>query len=72
MNSNLKMPTHMLNHPFYPKLNIKNSVSICLRQNRFLEGKNKKKDTNNYFKSENFNLEQISYINQCIDFLYQN
>ena len=53
---------------FYPKLNIKNSVSICLRQNRFLEGKNKKKDTNNYFKSENFNLEQISYINQCIDF----
>ena len=53
---------------FYPKLNIKNSVSICLRQNRFLEGKNKKNDPDNYFKSENFNSEQISYINQCIDF----
>ena len=53
---------------FYPKLCLKNSVSICLRQNRFLEGKNKEKKATNYFKSENFNLEQISYINKAIDF----
>ena len=54
---------------FYPKLIKKNSVSICLRQNRFLEGKNKKKNSENYLKSETFNLEQITYINKAIDFL---
>ena len=54
---------------FYPKLIQKNSVSICLRQNRFLEGKNKEKNSNNHFKSEKFNLEQITYINKAIDFL---
>ena len=54
---------------FYSKLIQKNSVSICLRQNRFLEGKNKEKNTDNYFKSENFNLEQITYINKAIDYL---
>ena len=41
-----------------------NSVSICIRQNRFSEGKIKKKN-----KSNQFTLDTIDYINRSIDYL---
>ncbi len=54
---------------FYNMINRENTVSICLRQNRFIEGKNKKLDNKNYIKSEKFKLEQIKYINKSIEYL---
>ena len=54
--------------PFYTKLNTSNSISICLRQNRFIEGLNKKNRINS-LKSEQYSKEQIEYINTSIDFI---
>ena len=45
-----------------------NSVSVCLRQNRFLEGKNKNNEFNKE-KSINFSKEQINYINKSMQYL---
>lgn len=53
--------------PFYKILNENNSVSICLRQNRFNEGKNKDNSENN-IKSNKFSDEQIEYINDSINY----
>ena len=53
---------------FFNILNNENSVSICLRQNRFIEGKNRNTEANRV-KSEKFKKEQISYINKSIDYL---
>ena len=53
---------------FFNILNNENSVSICLRQNRFIEGKNRNTEANKV-KSEKFKKEQISYINKSIDYL---
>ena len=53
---------------FFNILNNENSVSICLRQNRFIEGKNRDNKANR-LKSEKFKKEQISYINKSIDYL---
>lgn len=53
--------------PFLKYLKEKNTVSICLRQNRFLEGKNRNNKINR-IKSENFKIEQINYINKAIEF----
>ena len=53
---------------FYNELIKKNSVSICLRQNRFIEGKNLKNyDLINL--STQFRDEQIKYINKSIDYI---
>ena len=53
---------------FYNELIKKNSVSICLRQNRFIEGKNPKNyDLINL--SNQFRDEQIKYINKSIDYI---
>ena len=53
---------------FYNELIKKNSVSICLRQNRFIEGKNPKNyDLINL--STQFRDEQIKYINKSIDYI---
>ena len=54
--------------PFYAKLNNENSVSICVRQNRFSEGKGKENNSKNLTNSLNFRKEQISYINKSINF----
>jgi len=54
--------------PFYKILSENNSVSICLRQNRFSEGVNKNNHKNN-IKSKKFSDEQIEYINNSIDYL---
>ena len=52
----------------YNKINQKNTVGICLRQNRFNEGKNKT-NKENFNKSKKFVSEQIFYINKSVKFL---
>ena len=54
--------------PFYTQINQENSVAICVRQNRFSEGIDKKENTENLTKSTNFSKEQITYINKSINF----
>jgi len=53
---------------FYTQLNKENSVAICIRQNRFSEGKGKENNAKNSTKSINFSKEQITYINKSITF----
>jgi hypothetical protein len=53
--------------PFFNKIIQKNAVSICLRQNRFIEGK-KNFNPKNKLKSDNFRDEQINYINKSITY----
>ena len=45
--------------PFYTQINQENSVAICVRQNRFSEGIDKKENAENLTKSTNFSKEQI-------------
>ena len=59
---------HFEKTPFFKKIIQKNTVSICLRQNRFIEGK-KNTNTKNKLKSDNFRDEQINYINKSITFI---
>ena len=54
--------------PFFNELNKCNSISICLRQNRFSEGKGKIDNINNLKNSDTFTKEQIIYINKSINF----
>ena len=54
--------------PFFTQINQKNSVAICIRQNRFSEGIGKKKNVENLTKSVNFSKEQVEYINKSINF----
>ena len=54
--------------PFFIKLNNENSVAICVRQNRFSEGKGRENIQNNSIKSFNYTKEQITYINKSINF----
>ena len=53
---------------FFTELNKENSVTICIRQNRFSEGKKKEDNTENLTKSINFTKEQLTYINKSIKF----
>ena len=55
------------NSLFYNELIKPNSVAICLRQNRFSEGKGNKSNKNSILSNE-FVKEQISYINKSIDY----
>ena len=54
--------------PYFHDLNMSNSVSICLRQNRFSEGKGDIISMGNSQKSTIFTKEQIIYINESINF----
>ena len=54
--------------PFFTDLSKSNSVSICLRQNRFSEGREKFNDIKSSQKSTTFTREQIIYINKSINF----
>ena len=47
---------------------LNNSVSICLRQNRFSEGVGKERNLNKE-KSVNFTNEQINYINKSVELI---
>jgi len=53
---------------FFKDLNKQNSVGICLRQNRFIEGVNQNTQQNKE-KSWNYTLEQINYINKSADII---
>ena len=53
---------------YFNEINKHNSVSICLRQNRFIEGKGQNTSQNKQ-KSLNFTLEQINYINKSVDYI---
>ena len=57
---------HFKNNFLYRDIKKFNSVAICLRQNRFLEGRGKNNNMNRE-KSENFTNEQINYINKTVD-----
>ena len=56
---------YMLN-PFYSKILDGVSVGICLRQNRFSEGKGKNNHLNK-IKSEKYTSEQVNYINKSVN-----
>ena len=60
-----KEEDYFKNNFFYREIMKSNSVAICLRQNRFLEGMGKSTNLNNE-RSQNFTLEQINYINKTI------
>lgn len=53
---------------FFKEIDETNSVGICIRQNRFNEGKGKNNE-DNIRKSENYSDEQISYINKSANFI---
>ena len=50
-------------NPYFNELSKLNSVAICLRQNRFIEGRGQNTHFNK-LKSANFSAEQINYINK--------
>tara|TARA_Y100001970_G_C14192419_1_gene836160 strand:+ start:1060 stop:1998 length:939 start_codon:yes stop_codon:yes gene_type:complete len=56
------------NIPFFNQINTENSVGICIRQNRFSEGRGKN-TSKNAEKSRKFTLEQIRYINKSVSLI---
>ena len=56
---------------YFNEINKLNSVSICLRQNRFIEGINRNNELNKR-KSVKYSNEQIEYINQSISYIQKN
>ena len=56
---------------YFNEINKLNSVSICLRQNRFIEGINRNNELNKK-KSVKYTNEQIEYINQSISYIKKN
>ena len=64
----LKNQDTLKKSPYFNEINKHNSVSICLRQNRFIEGKGQNTSQNKQ-KSLNFTLEQINYINKSVDYI---
>ena len=64
----LKNQVTLKKHPYFNEINKHNSVSICLRQNRFIEGKGQN-TSHNKQKSMNFTLEQINYINKSVNYI---
>ena len=56
---------------YFNEINKLNSVSICLRQNRFIEGINRNNELNKK-KSVKYSNEQIEYINQSISYIQKN
>ena len=55
-----------MNNHFYSKILDGVSVGICLRQNRFSEGKRQSNNLNK-LKSEKYTIEQINYINKSVN-----
>ncbi len=53
---------------FFKEIDNVNSVGICIRQNRFNEGKGRNKEIN-IEKSEIYSNEQINFINKSADFI---
>ena len=64
----IKNEGKLKNNQFFNELNKPNSVAICLRQNRFIEGRGQNTLLNKQ-KSANFSEEQINYINKSANFI---
>ena len=60
--------SELTNNPFYSMLKSTNSISICIRQNRFSE-KNRDLNSDDIKKSNIFTREQINYIKKSIDII---
>jgi len=65
---NFKFSKKYMNSPYFNMLKNTNSVSICIRQNRFSE-KLRKVDHDDYNKSKTFTDEQVAYIKNSIDLI---
>ncbi len=63
-----KHKNEYLKNPIYKNIKNSNSVCICLRQNRFSEGK-RQISTENTVNSETFSKEQSRYIMKCISII---
>lgn len=55
------------NNKYQNDINYSNSVSICIRQNRYSEGKNK-----DHNKSERFTRDTIDYVHKSIEYIKKN
>jgi len=63
-----KNTDNLQKNPFFKDIAKKNSVSFCVRQNRFSEGRDQNTPSNKD-KSWKFTLEQINYINRGVDYI---
>ena len=54
--------------PYFAEISKENTVSFCIRQNRFIEGKGQNTSQNKE-KSWKFTLEQINYINKAASYI---
>ena len=60
-----KNPDIYKNNLYFDNISKSNSVALCIRQNRFIEGTNNNNEVNRK-KSWNYTLEQIEYINKSV------
>jgi len=65
---NFKFSNKYIDSPFFSMIKSSNSVSLCIRQNRFSEKIRKIKDDDN-IKSQIFTNEQILYIKESINLI---
>ncbi len=63
-----KDPDTYQNNFYFDDISKCNSVALCIRQNRFIEGINKNNEINRK-RSWNFTLEQIEYINKSVQII---
>ena len=56
------------NNLYFDNISKSNSVALCIRQNRFIEGINNNNEVNRK-KSWNYTLEQIEYINKSVQII---
>ena len=63
-----KNPDIYKNNLYFDNISKSNSVALCIRQNRFIEGINNNNEVNRK-KSWNYTLEQIEYINKSVQII---
>ena len=63
-----KDPDIYKNNLYFDNISKSNSVALCIRQNRFIEGANNNNEVNRK-KSWNYTLEQIEYINKSVQII---
>ena len=63
-----KNPNIYQNNLHFDNISKSNSVALCIRQNRFIEGINNNNEVNRK-KSWNYTLEQIEYINKSVQII---
>ena len=63
-----KNPDIYKNNLYFHNISKSNSVALCIRQNRFIEGINNNNEVNRK-KSWNYTLEQIEYINKSVQII---